>query len=141
LWKIPSFLAGLVAFLFAFGLMGVMFFILREERDRQMPLLDTVGPTDVIKLENTATSSDAPYLAIVTLVLLELVADGLIVVSVEEGAGSIMIGTMLAIAAFLAAAILSVYRSNFMGEAFLRKTRLERIATQLHNEDPSRDNA
>jgi hypothetical protein len=38
---------------------------------------------------------------------------------------------MLALATFLAAAILSVYRSNFMGEAFLRKPRLETISARM----------
>jgi hypothetical protein len=129
--EIPSFFAGLIAFFFVFVLMGVMFFILREERDKTIPPLNTIGPTDVAKSEIVLTSSDAPFLAIVTLVTIELILDVLTVVSVLQGAGSFGIGTMLAIAAFLAAAILGVYRSNFMGEAFLRKPRLETISARM----------
>ena len=132
--EIPSFVAGLLAFLFVFALMGVMFFVLREDRDRTIPLLDTVGPTDVAKYENPLARSDAPFLAIVTLVAIELIVDALIVVSALQGAGSFLIGTMFAIATFLAAAILAVYRSGFMDDAFLRKPRLERIAARLSEE-------
>lgn len=134
MFEIPSFVAGLIAFLFVFVLMGIMFFVLREERDRTIPSLNTIGPTDVAKLEPVLTSSDAPFLAIVTLVMLEIVLDALIVVSVLQGMGSIAVGTMLAVATFLAAAILAVYRSSFMGEAFLRKPRLEIIADSLFEE-------
>jgi len=134
LLEIPSFVAGLLAFLFVFTLLGVMFFVLREERDRTMPLLDTVGPTDVAKSENKLARSDAPFLAIVTLVAVELIVDVLIVVSALQGAGSFMVGTMFAIATFLAAAILAVYSSCFMSDAFLRKPRLEKIAARLSEE-------
>ncbi len=132
--EIPSFVAGLLAFLFVFALMGVMFFVLREDRDRTIPPMDTVGPTDVVKSENALARSDAPFLAIVTLVAIELIVDALIVVSALQGTGSFLIGTMLAIATFLAAAILAVYRSSFMSDAFLRKPRLERIAARLFEE-------
>ena len=108
--------------------MGVMFFILREEKDKTLPPMSTVGPTDVVEFQNTLTTSDAPYLAIITLVTLEIVLDVLIVVSTLQGTGSIVIGTMLASATFLAAAILAVYRSGFMSDAFARKPRLEKIA-------------
>jgi hypothetical protein len=128
LFEIPSFVGGLIAFLFVFLLMGVMFFVLRGERDKTIPPLDTVGPSDVVEFENTLTSSDAPFLAIITLVTLELVLDALIVVSALQGAGSITVGTMLALATFVAAAILEVYRSGFMREAFARKPRLEKVA-------------
>jgi hypothetical protein len=131
---IPSFVAGLLAFLFVFTLMGVMFFVLREDRDRTMPLLDTVGPTDVARSENKLARSDAPFLAIVTLVTIELIVDALIVISALQGAGSFLIGTMFAITTFLAAAILAVYSSSFMSDAFLRKPRLERIAARLSEE-------
>ena len=132
--EIPSFVAGLIAFLFVFLLMGVMFYVLRGERDKTIPPLNTVGPADVVKFESTLTSSDAPFLAIMTLVTLELVLDALIVVSVLQGIGSIAVGTMLAIATFLAAAILAVYRSGFMTEAFARKPRLEKIAARFSEE-------
>jgi hypothetical protein len=132
--EIPSFVAGLIAFLFVFMLMGIMFFVLRGERDKTIPPLNTVGPTDVVKFENTLSSSDAPFLAIVTLVTLELVLDALIVVSALQGMGSIALGTMLAFATFLAAAILAVYRSGFMTEAFARKPRLEKIAAGFSEE-------
>jgi hypothetical protein len=135
--EIPSFFAGLIAFFFVFVLMGVMFFVLREDRDKTIPALNTVGTTDVAKSETAPTSSDAPFLAIVTFVTIELVLDVLIVVSVLQGAGSFAIGTMLALATLLAAAILSVYRSNFMGEAFLRKPRLETISARMF-EDTSK---
>lgn len=129
--EIPSFVGGLIAFLFVFLLMGIMFFVLRQERDKTIPPLNTVGPTDVIKFENALTSSDAPFLAIITLVTLELALDALIVVSVLQRMGSIAVGTMLAAATFLAAAILAVYRSTYMSEAFARKPRLENIAARL----------
>ncbi len=129
--EIPSFEAGLVAFLFLFLVMGIMFYVLRMERDKTMPLLDPLGPNDIVRRENPLSSSDAPFLAIVTLVILELVLDALIVVSVFQGTGSTAIGMMLAFAAFLAAAILAVYRSTFMNDAFTRKPRLERVAATL----------
>jgi hypothetical protein len=116
-----------------------MFFVLREERDKTIPPLNIVGPTDVARLEPVLTSSDAPFLAIVTLITLEITLDALIVVSVLQGMGSTAVGTMLAVATFLAAAILEVYRSSFMGEAFLRKRRLEIIATNLFEENDMDD--
>jgi hypothetical protein len=134
LLEIPSYLAGLIAFFFVFVLMGVMFFVLREERDKTIPQLATVGPTDVAKIEGTPTILDAPFIAILTLVAIELVLDAVIVVSVIQGAGSFSVGTSLALAVFLAATILAVYRSNFMSEAFLRKPRLEAIAARLFEE-------
>jgi hypothetical protein len=134
LFEIPSFVGGLIAFLFVFLLMGVMFFVLREERDKTIPPLSTVGPSDVVEFENTLISSDAPFLAIITLATLELVLDALIVVSALQGAGSITIGTMLALATFVAAAILGVYRSGFMREAFTRKPRLEKVAASQFEE-------
>jgi hypothetical protein len=140
LFEIPSFVAGLIAFFFVFLLMGIMFFVLREERDKTIPPLNTVGPTDVAKQEPVLTSSDAPFLAIITLVTLEIVLDALTVVSVMQGIGSVAVGTMLAVATFLAAAILAVYRSSFMADAFLRKPRLETIANNLF-EEPSMDDA
>jgi hypothetical protein len=132
--EIPSFVAGLIAFLFVFLLMGIMFIVLREEKDKTIPALNTLGPNDVAKFENPLSSSDAPFVAIITLVTLELVLDALIVVSALQGMGSIAIGTMLALATFLAAAILAVYRSSFMSEAFARKPRLETIAARLFEE-------
>lgn len=132
--EIPSFVAGLLAFLFVFTLMGVMFFVLREDRDRTIPSLDTIGPIDVAKSENKLARSDAPFLAIVTLVATELIVDVLIVASAVQGAGSFLVGTMFAIATFLAAAILAVYGACFMSDAFLRKPRLERIAARLSEE-------
>lgn len=134
MFEIPSFVGGLIAFLVMFLLMGVMFFVLREERDKTMPPLNTVGPSEVMEFDNTLMSSDAPFLAIVTFVTLELVLDVLIVVSTLQGAGSIAIGTMLALATFVAAAILGVYRSGFMREAFTRKPRLEKVAARLFEE-------
>ena len=128
--EIPSYAAGLIAFGFMFLLTGVMFLILREERDKSIPPLNPLGPTDVVKFENPLSSSDAPYLAIITLVAVELVLNALVVVGVLQGMGSIAIGTMLALAAFIAAALLGVYRSAFMSEAFTRKPRLETIATR-----------
>ena len=129
--EIPSFVAGLLAFFFVFALLGVMFFVLREDRDRTLPLLKTIGPTDIAKSDNELALSEAPFLAIVTLVAIELIVDALIVVSALQEPGSFQIGTMFAIATFLAAAILGVYSSSFMGDAFLRKTRLEIIAARL----------
>jgi hypothetical protein len=134
LFEIPSFVAGLIAFLIVFLLMGIMFFVLREERDKTVPPLNTIGPTDIARLEPALALPDAPFLAIVTLVVLEIVLDVLVVVSVLQGMGSVAIGTMLAVATFLAAAILAVYRSSFMSEAFLRKPRLEIIADSLLEE-------
>ena len=127
-------MAGLIAFLFVFLLMGVMFFVLREERDRTMPPLNTVGPTDMAKSENVFASLDAPFLAVVTLAILEIVVDAVIVVSVLQGMGSFAIGTMLALATFLAAAILAVYRNSFMSDVFVRKPRLEKIAARFFEE-------
>lgn len=129
--EIPSFEAGLIAFLFVFLLMGIMYYVLRSDRDKMMPQLSPLGPRDTVKLENPLSSSDAAYIGIVTLVITELGLDALIVVSVLQGMGSIAVGTMLAIAAFVAAAILTVYRSTFMTEAFTRKPRLEHVAARL----------
>ena len=129
--ELPSFDAGLVAFLFIFLLMGIMFFILRSDRDKMMPQLSPLGPKDVAKLDNPLSSSDAAYVGITTLVILELVLDVLIVVSALQGMGSIAVGTMLALATFLAAAILAVYRSTFMSDSFTRKPRLEQVAASL----------
>jgi len=129
--EIPSFEAGLIAFLVVFVLMGIMFYILRTERNKTIPPLKTLGPTDTMRLEDPLSRSDAPYLAIITLVMLELILDALIVVSAFQGMGSISIGTMLAIAVFLAAGILAVYRSTYMGEAFTRKRRLEIVSASL----------
>lgn len=129
--EIPSFDAGLVAFLFIFLLMGIMYFILRSDRDKMMPQLSPLGPKDVAKLDNPLSSSDAAYVGITTLVILELVLDVLIVVSVLQGMGSIAVGTMLALATFLAAAILAAYRSTFMTDSFTRKPRLEQVAASL----------
>ncbi|MGB9024210.1 MAG: hypothetical protein WCC94_12360 [Candidatus Bathyarchaeia archaeon] len=128
--EIPSFEAGLIAFLFVFLLMGIMYYVLRTERSKTMPQLNPLGPRDMVTLENPMSSSDAPFLAIITLVILELVMDVLIVVSVLQGMGSIAVGTMLAVAAFLAAAILAVYRSAFVKEAFTRKPRLEVVSAR-----------
>jgi len=129
--EIPSFDAGLIAFLLIFLLMGIMYFVLRSDRDKVMPQLSTLGPKDMAKLDNPLSSSDAAYVGITTLVILELLLDALIVVSVLQGMGSIAVGTMLAIATFLAAAILAVYRSTFMSESFMRKPRLEHVAASL----------
>jgi len=129
--EIPSYEAGLIAFLFLFLLMGIMFYILRTERDKTIPPLNPLGPNDIVRLENPLSTSDAPYLAIITLVVLELILDALIVVGVFQGTGAIAVGTMLAFAAFLAAAILAVYRSTFMDDAFTRKPRLETVAAAL----------
>ena len=129
--EIPSFEAGLIAFLFVFLLMAIMYYVLRSDRDKMMPQLNPLGPKDMAKLENPLSSSDAAYIGIITLVILELVLDALIVVSVLQGMGSVAVGTMLALAAFLAAAILAVYKSTFMSEAFTRKRRLELVAASL----------
>jgi len=129
--EIPSFEAGLIAFLFVFLLMGIMYYVLRSDRDKTMPLLSPLGPKETARLENPLSSSDAAYIGIVTLVILELALDVLIVVSVLQGMGSIAVGTMLALAAFVAAAILAVYRGTFMSEVFTRKPRLEHVAASL----------
>ena len=129
--EIPSFEAGLIAFLFVFLLMGIMYYVLRTERNKTMPQLHPLGPRETVRLENLLSTSDAPYLAIITLVTLELVFDALIIISVLQGMGSIAVGTMLAIAAFLAAAILAVYRSTYISEAFTRKPRLEIVTAGL----------
>lgn len=134
--EIPSFDAGLIAFLLVFLLMGIMYYVLRSDRDKAMPQLSPLGPRDVARLENPLSSSDAAYIGITTLVILELALDILIVVSALQGMGSIAVGTMLAIATFLAAAILAVYRSTFMSEAFTRKTRLELVAASLSKKPP-----
>ena len=96
-----------------------------------MPPVNQLGPTETATFENPLSSSDTPYLAITTLVILELILDFLIVVSVLQGVGSIAVGTMLAIATFLAAVILVIYRSAFMSDAFTRKPRLEDISARL----------
>lgn len=129
--EIPSFEAGLIAFLFVFLLMGIMYYVLRSDKNKMMPQLNTLGPKDTARLENPLSSSDAAYIGIITLVIFELVLDALIVVSVLQGMGSIAVGTMLALATFLAAAILAVYKSAFMSEAFTRKPRLELVAASL----------
>jgi hypothetical protein len=129
--EIPSFDAGLIAFFFIFLLMGIMYFVLRSDRDKVMPQLSPLGPKDVAKVDNPLSSSDAAFVGIITLVILELALDVLIIVSVLQGMGSIAVGTMLAMATFLAAAILAVYRSTFMTDSFMRKPRLERVAANL----------
>jgi hypothetical protein len=129
--EIPSFDAGLIAFLFIFLLMGIMYLILRSDKDKAMPQLNSLGPKETVRIGNPLSSTDAAYVGIVTLVILELVLDALIVVSVLQGMGSIAVGTMLAIATFLAAAILAAYRSTFMSESFTRKPRLEQVAANL----------
>ncbi len=129
--EIPSFEVGIIAFIFAFLLMWIMFHVLKTEKEKTMPTLNPLGPSDISRLENPLSISDAPFLAIVTLVTLELILDALIVASVLQGVGSIAVGTMLAVAAFLAAAIIEVYRSAFMSESFTRKPRLEKIAANL----------
>jgi hypothetical protein len=140
--EIPSFDAGLIAFVFIFLLMGIMYFVLKSDRDKIMPQLSPLGPKDVAKLDNPLSTSDAAYVGVITLVILELILDVLIVVSVLQGMGSIAVGTMLAFAAFLAAAILAVYRSTFMSDSFTRKPRLERVAANLSkkpDEDDTHD--
>lgn len=129
--EIPSFEAGLIAFLLFFLLMGIMFYVLRTERGKGAPPSEPLGPSDIVRRENPLSNSDAPFLGIVTLVILEVVLDALIVVSVLQGMGSIAVGTMLALAVFLAATILVVYSSTFMEEAFMRKPRLEVVAANL----------
>jgi len=140
--EIPSFEAGLIAFFFVFLLMGLMHYVLRSDRNKMMPQLSPLGPKDVTRLENPLSSSDAAYIGMITLVILELALDALIVVSALQGMGSIALGTMLALATFLAAAILAVYRSTYMSEAFTRKPRLELVAANLlkkANEDEEHD--
>ncbi len=132
--EIPSYGAGLLAFLFVFILMGIMFYVLRAERDKQILVAKPLGPTDTVNFENPLSRSDAPFLAMVTLVILELALDALIVLSAFWGMGSVGIGTMLALAAFLAAAILLVYRDAYMRESYTRKPRLEIIAAHLLEE-------
>ena len=133
--EIPSFEAGLVAFLFVFLLMGIMYCVLRSDRDKTMPQLSPLGPRDTVRLGNPLASSDAAYIGIVTMVILELLLDALIVLSALQGMGSIALGTMLAVAAFLAAVILAVYRSTYMSEAFMRKPRLELVAASLSKKE------
>lgn len=128
--EIPSYVAGLVAFLLIFLLMKIMSLILRAERGKTIPQLSPLGPAEVARFENPLSSSDAPYLALVTLVSFEIILDFLIVVGALQGMSSVALGTMLAIAAFLAATILGVYRDAFMSDMFTRKPRLERIATR-----------
>ena len=131
--EIPSFEAGLVAFLFVFLLMGIMYYVLRSDRNKTMPQLSPLGPKDIVRLGNPLSSSDAAYIGIVTMGILELLLDALIVLSALQGMGSIALGTMLAMAAFLAAIIFAAYRSTFMSEAFTRKPRLELVAANLSN--------
>ena len=133
--EIPSFEAGLVAFLFVFLLMGIMYCVLRSDRDKTMPQLSPLGPRDTVRLGNPLASSDAAYIGIVTMVILELLLDALIVLSALQGMGSIALGTMLAVAAFLAAVILAVYRSTYMSKAFTRKPRLELVAASLSKKE------
>jgi hypothetical protein len=137
--EIPSFEAGLIAFLFVFFLMGIMYYVLRSDRDKVMPQLSPLGPKDVATLENPLSSSDAAYIGMTMLVILELSLDVLIVVSVLQGMGSTAVGMMLALATFLAAAILAVYRSTFMSEAFTRKPRLEVVAASLSKKSDAGD--
>jgi hypothetical protein len=137
--EIPSFDAGLIAFFFIFILMGIMYLVLRSDRDKVMPQLSSLGPKDVARVDNPLSTSDAAFVGIITLVILELVLDVLIVVSVLQGMGSIAVGTMLAMAAFLAAAILTVYRSTFMSDSFTRKPRLERVAANLSKKPSSEE--
>jgi hypothetical protein len=129
--EIPSFEAGLIAFFFLFILMGLMYYVLRSDRDKMMPQLAPLGLKDVARVENPLSSSDAAYIGMITLVILELTLDALIVVSALQGMGSVALGTMLALATFLAAAILAVYRSTYMSESFTRKPRLELVAANL----------
>lgn len=128
MFEIPSYVAGLIAFLTAFILIGIMFLVLRTERNKALPSLSPLGPTASARYENPLSTSDAPYVALITLVSLELIFDALIVVSTIQGYGSVAVGTMLAVAAFLAAVILVVYRDAFMSDVFIRKPRLESIA-------------
>jgi len=129
--EIPSFEAGLIAFFFVFLLIGLAYYVLRSDRDKTMPQLSPLGPKDVARFDNPLSSSDAAYVGMITFVILELALDALIVVSALQGMGSIALGTMLAFATFLAAAILAVYRSTYMSEAFTRKPRLEIVAANL----------
>ena len=129
--EIPSFEAGLIAFFFIFLLIGLAYYVLRSDRDKTMPQLSPLGPKDVARFENPLSSSDAAYVGMITLVILELALDALIVISALQGMGSIALGTMLALATFLAAAILAVYRSTYLSEAFTRKPRLEIVAANL----------
>jgi hypothetical protein len=137
--EIPSFDAGLIAFFFIFILMGIMYLVLRSDRDKVMPQLSPLGPKDVARVDNPLSSSDAAFVGIITLVILELALDVLIVVSVLQGMGSIAVGTMLAMATFLAAGILAVYRSTFMSDSFTRKPRLERVAANLSKKRSSEE--
>ena len=128
--EIPSYVAGLIAFLFVLLLMGIMFLLLRTERGKTIPPLNRLGPADRAVFENPLSSSDAPYFAMITLAVFEIVLDVLIIVGALQGMSSTVIGTMLALAAFLAAAILSVYRDAFMSDLLIRKPRLESMAAR-----------
>jgi hypothetical protein len=129
--EIPSFVVGLIAFLFIFLVIGIMFLVLRTERGKVMRPLNSLGPREVVRFDNPLSSSDAAYVAIITLVILELILDALVIAGAIQGIGSIAIGTMLALASFIAAAILAVYRSTYMSDAFMRKPRLELVASSL----------
>lgn len=129
--EIPSFVVGLIAFLFIFLVIGIMFLVLRTEKGKVMRLLNSLGPREVVRFDNPLSSSDAAYVAIITLVILELILDALVIAGAIQGIGSIAIGTMLALASFIAAAILAVYRSTYMSDAFMRKPRLELVASSL----------
>lgn len=135
--EIPSFEAGLIAFVLVFVLMGIMFYVLRTDRDIMIPRLNPLGRTEIGRVENPLSRSDAPYLAMITLVTLEVILDAMIVISALQGMGSIAVGTMLASAAFIGAGILAVYRSTFMEDAFTRKPRLEVVAANLFKESSS----
>ena len=135
--EIPSFQAGLIAFLFIFVLMGIMYYILRSEKNKTIPELGPIGSRGIVRIGNPLSSSEAAYVGIVTMVALELLLDVLIVVNAFQGMGSIALGTMLAGASFLAAVILAMYRSTFMSEAFMRKPRLELITANLSKESSS----
>jgi hypothetical protein len=128
--EIPSYVAGPIAFLFVLLLMGIMFLLLRTESGKTIPPLNRLGSTDIAVFGNPLSSSDAPYFAMIMLVICEIILDILIIVGVLQGMSSIAVGTMLAVAAFLAAAILSVYRDAFMSYVFMRRPRLESIATR-----------
>jgi hypothetical protein len=108
-----------------------MFLVLRTERGKVMRPLNSLGPREVVRFDNPLSSSDAAYVAIITLVILELILDALVIAGAIQGIGSIAIGTMLALASFIAAAILAVYRSTYMSDAFMRKPRLELVASSL----------
>lgn len=129
--EIPSFAVGLIAFLFIFLVMGIMFLVLRTEKEKAMPQMNPLEPRDIARFDNSLSTSDAAYVAIITLVTLELLLDALVIAGAIQGVGSIAVGTMLAIASFIAAAILAVYRSTYMSEAFMRKPRLELVAASL----------